>query len=130
MKRPCKASTCLTSTIRVTWPNQLSTTFAVLRTVSDFLQKNQIEHIDFLKVDCEGSEVFIFREENTAFFRTQVHKIALEFHNDQKDEIITFLREAGYDVHVEHGEHHLGMLYAKNIHFTKGMVASSPEKAQ
>jgi len=99
-------------------------------TFKDFLQKNTIAYIDFLKVDCEGSEVFIFREENTAFFRTQVHKIALEFHNDQKDEIITFLREAGYDVHVEHGEHHLGMLYAKNIHFTKGMVASSPEKAQ
>jgi len=99
-------------------------------TFKDFLQKNTIAYIDFLKVDCEGSEVFIFREENTAFFRTQVHKIALEFHNDQKDEIITFLREAGYDVHVEHGEHHLGMLYAKNIHFTKGMVASPPEKAQ
>ena len=119
MKRPCKASTCLTSTIRVTWPNQLSTTFAVLRTVSDFLQKNQIEHIDFLKVDCEGSEVFIFIEDNAAFFRTQVHKIALEFHNEKKDDITRFLREAGYEVYVENGQNHMGMLYAQNVNFKK-----------
>ncbi|HSF30005.1 MAG TPA: FkbM family methyltransferase, partial [Candidatus Tectomicrobia bacterium] len=99
-------------------------------TFKDFLHKNTIAYIDFLKVDCEGSEVFIFLEENTAFFRTQVHKIALEFHNDKKDDIITFLREAGYEVHVDHGENHLGMLYAKNTHFTKGIVASPPEKAQ
>jgi FkbM family methyltransferase len=97
-------------------------------TFKDFLRKNQIVHIDFLKVDCEGSEVFIFVEENTAFFRTQVHKIALEFHNDKKDEIIRFLHEAGYDVHVDYGEHHLGMLYATNPHFTKEMVASPPAK--
>jgi hypothetical protein len=36
----------------------------------------QIGHIDFLKVDCEGGEGFIFREDNAAFFRTHVHKIA------------------------------------------------------
>jgi FkbM family methyltransferase len=93
-------------------------------TFKDLLQQNTIASIDFLKVDCEGSEVFIFVEDNTAFFRTQVHKIALEFHNDKKDEIIRFLREAGYDVHVEQGEQQLGMLYAKNPHFTKGIVAS------
>jgi hypothetical protein len=80
-------------------------------------------------VDCEGSEVFIFVEENTAFFRAHVHKIALEFHNEKKDDIITFLREAGYEVHVEHGENKLGMLYAKNTNFTKGMCAYAPVKA-
>jgi FkbM family methyltransferase len=98
-------------------------------TFKEFLQQNTIAYIDFLKVDCEGSEVFIFVDENTAFFRTQVHKIALEWHNDQKDEIIRFLREAGYDVHVEQGEQQLGMLYATNPHFTKGMVASPPAQA-
>jgi hypothetical protein len=75
-----------------------------------------------LKVDCEGSEVFIFIEENTAFFRTKVHKIALEFHNDKKDDIAQFLRDAGYEVHVDNGENNLGMLYAKNTHFTKEIV--------
>ena len=99
------------------------------RTFKDFIHKNQIAHIDFLKVDCEGSEVFIFIEENTAFFRRNVHRIALEFHNEKKDEIIKFLREAGYEVYVDEGKPNLGMLYAKNPHFTKGIVAYPPEKA-
>ena len=59
-----------------------------------------------------------------------MHKIALEFHNEKKGEIITFLHGAGYEVHVEHGENHLGMLYAKNTHFTKGSLAYPPEKAK
>ena len=99
-------------------------------TFKDFIHKNKIAHIDFLKVDCEGSEVFIFIEENMAFFRTNVHKIALEFHNEQKDDIIKFLRDAGYEVHVENGTNTVGMLYAKNIHFTQGILAYPPEKAQ
>jgi FkbM family methyltransferase len=97
-------------------------------TFKDFIQQNTIAPIDFLKVDCEGSEVFIFIEENTAFFRTKVHKIALELHNDKKDEIITFLRKMGYEVHVENGENNLGMLYAKNPHFTKGIFVCPPGK--
>jgi FkbM family methyltransferase len=88
-------------------------------TFKDFIQKNTIGYIDFLKVDCEGSEVFIFIEDNAAFFRTHVHRIALEFHNEKKDDITTFLREAGYEVHVENGQNHLGMLYAKNTNFKK-----------
>ena len=81
-------------------------------------------------MDCEGSEVFIFREENTGFFSTHVHKIALEFHNEKKDEIIKFLRDAGYEVHVDNGNNNLGMLYAKNLNFTKGICAYPPEQAR
>jgi FkbM family methyltransferase len=99
-------------------------------TFKHFIHKNQIAHIDFLKVDCEGSEVFIFIEENTAFFRTHVHKIALEFHNEKKDDITKFLRDAGYEVHVDNGNNNLGMLYAKNPHFTKGIFAYPPEQAR
>jgi len=95
----------------------------------NFITKNKIAQINFLKVDCEGSEVFIFIEENTEFFRTHVHKITLEFHNEQKDEIIKFLSEAGYKVHGDHGENNLGMLYAKNTHFTKAVFVYPPEKA-
>jgi FkbM family methyltransferase len=99
-------------------------------TFKDFIVKNNIAQIDFLKVDCEGSEVFIFIEENAEFFSTNVHKIALEFHNEKKDEITTFLRDAGYEVQVEKGENHLGMLYAKNPKFKKEIFASPPEKAE
>jgi FkbM family methyltransferase len=99
-------------------------------TFKNFIHKNKIAHIDFLKVDCEGSEVFIFIEENTAFFRTNVHKIALEFHNEKKDDITKFLRDAGYEVHVDNGKNNVGMLYAKNTHFNKGILAYPSEKAQ
>jgi hypothetical protein len=44
-------------------------------------------------------------------------------------EITKFLRDAGYEVHVDHGQNDLGMLYAKNTHFTKGIMAYPPEKA-
>jgi FkbM family methyltransferase len=88
-------------------------------TFKTFILKNKIAHIDFLKVDCEGSEVFIFLEENTALFRTNVHKIALEFHNEKKDDITKFLREAGYEVHVDNGKNNVGMLYAKNTNFKR-----------
>jgi FkbM family methyltransferase len=86
-------------------------------TFKDFINQNKIAQIDFLKVDCEGSEVFIFIEENTEFFRTNVHKIALEFHNEKKDDITKFLRNVGYEVHVDNGDNNLGMLYAKNTNF-------------
>jgi len=92
-------------------------------TFKNFIQKNKIAQIDFLKVDCEGSEVFIFIEENTEFFRTNVYKIALEFHNEKKDDITKFLSDAGYEVHVDNGKDNLGMLYAKNIHFKKAVFA-------
>src|SRR4029434_10965735 len=97
-------------------------------TFKNFIKKNKIGQIDFLKVDCEGSEVFIFIEENTEFFRTDVHKIALEFHNEKKDDITKFLRDAGYEVHVDNGKDNLGMLYAKNTNFKKGVFAYPPQK--
>jgi FkbM family methyltransferase len=96
-------------------------------TFKNFIHKNKIAYIDFLKVDCEGSEVFIFIEENAEFFRTNVHKIALEFHNEKKDDIIKFLRDAGYEVHVDNGNNNLGMLYAKNTHFQKRIWAYPPQ---
>ena len=54
---------------------------------------------------------------------SEQHKIALELHNEKRDNITKFLRDAGYEVHVENGENHLGMLYAKNPNCTKGMLA-------
>ena len=33
------------------------------QTFKTFVEKNNIEKIDFLKVDCEGGEIFIFTEE-------------------------------------------------------------------
>jgi hypothetical protein len=45
--------------------------------------------------------------------------IEAEFHNEKKDDITRFLREAGYEVYVENGQNHMGMLYAQNVNFKK-----------
>lgn len=46
----------------------------------EFLEKYKIEHIDYLKVDIEGSEYDIFTEENIFFLRNHVKHMSVEFH--------------------------------------------------
>ena len=47
----------------------------------DFIQRINIDRIDFLKVDCEGSEYDIFDAIPNEFF-TQIKKIHVEFHQN------------------------------------------------
>lgn len=39
-----------------------------------------LDRIDFLKIDCEGGEYLVFNEENLEFLKTNVRKIAGEWH--------------------------------------------------
>ena len=48
-------------------------------TFNEFIKMNRLEHIDFLKFDCEGGEYDIFSEENISFLKT-IPKIVGEFH--------------------------------------------------
>jgi FkbM family methyltransferase len=83
-------------------------------TFKDFIQKNNISKIDYLKVDCEGGESFIFNYENINFLRENVKKIVLEFHNESKNEIIELLRSINYSVDIVSANGKTGMIYAKN----------------
>jgi len=49
-------------------------------TFKDFLDKNEINHIDFLKIDCEGAEYNILKPEMISFFENNVRHIAVEIH--------------------------------------------------
>lgn len=49
-------------------------------TFKQFINDNQIDHIDFLKIDCEGGEYDIFTEENIDFLVNNVDFIACEVH--------------------------------------------------
>ena len=49
-------------------------------TFSDFIKENNIDHIDFLKFDCEGGEYHIFTTENMDFINNKVDKMAGEIH--------------------------------------------------
>jgi len=47
---------------------------------SDFVNQKKIDHIDFLKTDCEGGEYDIFNRENIWWIKNNVKKIVGEWH--------------------------------------------------
>lgn len=51
----------------------------------DFITNNNIDHIDFLKFDCEGGEYYIFTEENEDYIKNNVSYAAGEWHFQRKD---------------------------------------------
>lgn len=53
--------------------------FATL-TFKEMIDKYQIQHIDFLKIDCEGGEYDIFVEENLDYLKNCVDFMAVEVH--------------------------------------------------
>ena len=53
-------------------------------TFREFLDKNNITHIDFLKCDCEGGEYDVFQQSNIEFLKT-IPKIVTEFHMRNDD---------------------------------------------
>jgi FkbM family methyltransferase len=52
----------------------------MMKTFQDFLVENNIDHINFLKIDCEGGEYAVFNEDNYEFLTTKVDKIVGEWH--------------------------------------------------
>lgn len=54
-------------------------------TFQSFIEDNKIKKINFLKIDCEGGEYSIFRDENMFFLLNNVEFIAMEVHLNWKD---------------------------------------------
>jgi FkbM family methyltransferase len=54
-------------------------------TFKQFIDSYSIDHINFLKIDCEGGEYSIFRDENMDFLLNKVEFIAMETHLNYKD---------------------------------------------
>jgi FkbM family methyltransferase len=55
-------------------------------TFKTFINDYNIEHIDFLKTDCEGGEYSIFDTENIWWIKKNVKKISGEWHLGTEDE--------------------------------------------
>lgn len=84
-------------------------------TFQDFVKKNNLLKIDFLKVDCEGGENFIFNEMNIKYIRDNVNKIAIEYHNKYRFHLYDLLKNSGFTIHVNSFEtKSVGMIYARN----------------
>jgi FkbM family methyltransferase len=83
-----------------------------------FIQENNINYIDYLKVDCEGSEYDIFESIPKEYLNTKVKKIALEFHHKFEDEKVQNLYnkiiDCGFEIKVIYEKNStIGMLYAR-----------------
>ena len=63
--------------IEISWDN--ITESVPTFTFKEFLEENNIDHIDFLKCDCEGGEYDVFQPSNIEFLKT-IPKIVTEFH--------------------------------------------------
>lgn len=86
-------------------------------TFANFIKENNIQKIDFLKVDCEGGENYIFNEENFEFIKNNVKKMVVEYHNEYRHEIKKILINANFNI-VEDAfdpEYHFGLFYANKI---------------
>lgn len=66
-------------------------------TLRQALEENNIDHVDFLKIDCEGAEWEILKsmEQETA---AKIDNICLEYHFRPRDDFLIELRSRGFTV--------------------------------
>ena len=85
----------------------------------DYLDVNNIECVDFLKVDIEGSEYRLFKDISVETLQNRVNKIAIEYHwnySEQLNIITDKLNEAGFEISTfeSNSNARVGKLYAVN----------------
>lgn len=86
--------------------------------INTIINTFNLEKIDYLKVDCEGSEFDIFNSISEDYLSNKIRKIAIEFHDftysDNVQNLILKLNNCGFDTVIknENGVP-LGMIYAK-----------------
>ena len=86
-------------------------------TLDHIVEENSIEQIDFLKLDCEGSEGQILMSTSKNPFK-KIRKIAMEFHDNvsmlNHNEIFKLLENEGFSCKLNwDGKSPFGYLYAK-----------------
>jgi len=85
---------------------------------NNYIKEYNIKKIDYLKIDIEGSEYDFFDTIDEGFLTNNIHKIALEYHdniNNKLKSITDKLTKCGfvYEFEFEEGkDSDLGMLYA------------------
>lgn len=82
---------------------------------SSLLKKYNLSKIDFLKIDCEGSEGYIFSETNNSHWKN-IKKISIEYHNGvsilNNNQIIKRLHTFGYKTKKMESDNLFGYIYA------------------
>lgn len=89
--------------------------------INDLLSRMNLKQIDFLKIDCEGSEKQIF-ENITYDTINKINKIVVEFHSDETKEFILSKFE-NFGFRVEKVTSELIFAYKKNYFKNKKKIA-------
>jgi len=86
--------------------------------INTLIRTFNLEKIDYLKVDCEGSEFEIFESLSEDYLNSHIRKIAIEFHDLLESEnvkkLINKLKKCGFQVNYKTDDGSpLGMIYAR-----------------
>ena len=88
--------------------------------LNTYIKTNNIEKIDYLKIDCEGAEYEIIESLDEQYLTNNIDKICLEYHLNKNGEINTILnklKKCGFNVNFEYGDYQindeLGIIYAR-----------------
>jgi len=87
--------------------------------ILDFIMMNQIDKIDFLKIDCEGTEYLIFEGIPDSYFKT-IRRIHVEFHFNEGKKVLSLidkLERNGFEWKYENDRDQnssIGLIFARN----------------
>ena len=103
-------------------PNVIRTEKIRCISMDMFIEENNIDVIDFLKIDIEGSEYELFKGISDNNLKYKVKKISGEYHwnyNNQLENIFTKLDRCGFKYEFTEINSHfkIGMFYAYNTNF-------------
>lgn len=89
------------------------------KTFSDFVNENGVNHIDFVKMDCEGAEGEILESLTKEHF-DMIQKFAVEFHDNRSTlnhvEILNLLKTSGFQTKLKwNGSSNYGYIFAEKF---------------
>ncbi len=101
-----------------------------LVTLREVFELCQVDHIDLLKVDCEGAEYLIFKECDLDLLG-KIERIVMEIHDPEHfdlapdfklENLVERLERSGLTVTYVHENRHQGYLYASRFENDLGMA--------
>ena len=89
-----------------------------VRAFNQIIIDYNLSNIDYLKVDCEGSEYDIFESIPDEYLKNKIRKISIEFHHELQDarvqKLIARLSESKFELKIKYEENSsIGLIYAR-----------------
>lgn len=92
------------------WPDTLNNRFITkCTTLYEYVRRNNIEKIDYLKIDIEGAEDEVIRTIDPGLFKI-INKVMVEYHFDDMKKINKFIQiftNNGFNHHIDYGNQSL-----------------------